>query len=180
MKLIVGLGNPWKEYAMTKHNAWFIVVDRFVERHAWTTFLMQKKFDAEISQGMWKKRQTLMIKPMTFMNKSGETLKKVMQFYQVTPEQTLIIHDELDLPAGTIKLKFNGGHGGHNGLRSIFEQCGSQRFRRIRIGIGRPVDPRFDISDRVLSALDSTLLTTIQTADKLIDEKVGEYFQHSG
>ena len=96
---------------------------------------MNSKFEAEIAQGMIKKRQCMYVKPQTFMNKSGQSVQKIMNFYKIAPEDLLVIHDDLDLPAGTIKLKFNGGHGGQNGIRDIIEKIATPRFRRIKIGI---------------------------------------------
>jgi len=98
------------------------VVDHLVERHEFTTFIVNKKFDAKIAQGRRNKRQTMIIKPQTFMNKSGQSVQKVAQFYQILPEQTLVIHDDIDLPFGTIKLKFSGSDGGHNGIKDIYEK----------------------------------------------------------
>lgn len=180
MKLIIWLWNPWKEYITTRHNAGFLALDRLADQHAWTTFLYNKKFDADIAQGMRKKRQIMAIKPQGYMNRSGDAVSKVMQFYQIAAEHTLVIHDELDIPAGTVKLKFNGGHGGHNGIRDIIEKCGSARFWRLRIGIGRPVHPAHDISDRVLSTMTESELAALQASEKEITLRIDECMRNMG
>ena len=99
---------------------------------------------------MVDKRQVIVLKPQTFMNKSGKSVQAVMQFYKIAPQDILVVHDDIDLEVGKIKLKYAGSHGGHNGIRDIVAQCGTEQFRRLKLGIGRPEDPRHDIVEYVL------------------------------
>jgi peptidyl-tRNA hydrolase, PTH1 family len=136
MWLIAGLGNPGRRYQDTRHNVGFRVVEELQRRHMPSGF--RTKFGGEASTGLIGSTHALLLKPMEFMNKSGFALQRAAQFYDVSPEHILVIHDELDLPPAQLRLKSGGGHGGNNGLRSIIEQLGSKDFQRIRIGIGKP------------------------------------------
>ena len=129
MFLIVGLGNPGKEYQNNRHNIGFRVVDSLIQTLG--AIKQSGKFQGEL----YKSPQTLLLKPTTFMNLSGEAVRDVLQFYKIT--DFLVIHDELDLPFGAVKFKFGGGNGGHNGLKSIDSLCGAEYYR-IRYGIGQP------------------------------------------
>ena len=137
IKLIIGLRNPGADYAQTRHNAgeWF--VEAFVrEYHG--SFKIDKKMQGELSQLDSSTFSCKALLPLSFMNLSGFSVRAVSQFYRIEPHEIIVAHDELDLPAGRIKLKTGGGHGGHNGLRDIINQLGTQDFHRIRIGIGHP------------------------------------------
>ena len=135
--IIVGLGNPGAEYANTRHNAGFWFVDE-VARKFGGVFKSEKKFNGELARSVIHGRDVLLLKPTTFMNLSGQALQSLMNFYKVAIENVLVVHDDLDLPVGTIRLKQGGGHGGHNGLRDIIARCGGNNFQRLRIGIGHP------------------------------------------
>ena len=135
--IIVGLGNPGAEYANTRHNAGFWFVDE-VARQFGGVFKSEKKFNGELARSVIHGRDVLLLKPTTFMNLSGQALQPLMNFYKVAIENVLVVHDDLDLPVGTIRLKQGGGHGGHNGLRDIIARCGGNNFQRLRIGIGHP------------------------------------------
>jgi PTH1 family peptidyl-tRNA hydrolase len=135
--IIVGLGNPGAEYANTRHNAGFWFVDE-VARQFGGVFKSEKKFNGELARSVIHGRDVLLLKPTTFMNLSGQALAPLMNFYKVSIENVLVVHDDLDLPVGTIRLKQGGGHGGHNGLRDIIARCGGNNFQRLRIGIGHP------------------------------------------
>jgi len=135
---IVGLGNPGSEYEATRHNAGFWFVDRLADRSR-ASLRREAKFQADFVKTRIGRQDVLLIKPQTFMNRSGQSVAAVARFYKLTPEQILVAHDELDLPAGTIRLKLGGGHGGHNGLRDIHKPLGDG-YRRLRIGIGHPGD----------------------------------------
>jgi PTH1 family peptidyl-tRNA hydrolase len=135
--IIVGLGNPGTEYANTRHNAGFWFVDD-VARKFGGVFKSEKKFNGELARSVIHGRDVLLLKPTTFMNLSGQALQPLMNFYKVAIENVLVVHDDLDLPVGTIRLKQGGGHGGHNGLRDIIARCGGNNFQRLRIGIGHP------------------------------------------
>ncbi len=135
---VVGLGNPGDEYAQTRHNTGFWLVDRLADR-AGTTLRREAKFSGDTAKIKLGDTQVLLLKPQTFMNRSGLAIQALAQFYKLKPEQMLIAHDELDLPAGTMRLKLGGGHGGHNGLRDTHRVLGDG-YRRLRIGIGHPGD----------------------------------------
>lgn len=137
MIIIAGLGNPGGQYAGNRHNIGFMAVDalqRLASFKPWS-----KKFKAEISEGEIAGEKVLLMKPLTFMNLSGESVGEAMRFYKLTPGDIIAIHDELDLPAGRARVKTGGGHGGHNGLKSLDAHCGKD-YRRLRLGIGHPGD----------------------------------------
>ena len=135
MKLVVGLGNPGKEYAGTRHNAGFMVVDELMRRCFTST---QSKFKGAYARGRVGQTEAVFLKPMTFMNNSGISVGLCASFFGIEPQDTVVIHDELDLDFGTLRVKRKGGHGGHNGLRSIFQHYDKGDFARVRFGIGRP------------------------------------------
>jgi PTH1 family peptidyl-tRNA hydrolase len=137
MLLIVGLGNPGSQYSKNRHNIGFMAVDEIVHRHGFGAF--RAKFQGELAEGKIGNEKVLALKPMTFMNESGRSVAQAVKFYKIDPQDVIIIHDELDLAAGKLRVKSGGGHGGHNGLRSIHAQIGSD-YRRIRLGIGHPGD----------------------------------------
>lgn len=135
---IVGLGNPGPEYERTRHNAGFWFADAVAER--WRgSFRAESKFFGQLARVRIEGSEVLLLKPSTFMNRSGQAVQALMQFYKLTPAELLVAHDELDLPAGEMRLKLGGGHGGHNGLRDIHKPLGDG-YRRLRIGIGHPGD----------------------------------------
>lgn len=180
MKLLIGLGNPGAKYVQNRHNAWFLVLDDFLDRHDGTTFLYQQKFDAAVANCMIGKWQCLAIKPMGFYNRAGRSVSNVMQFYKIAPEDCLILHDDIDLPHGTIKLKFNGSHGGNNGVRDIYEKTWSQRFWKIKLGIGRPEHPKFAIKDRVLSNFSDDEIADFMREHREIDQRVEQFCKNGG
>lgn len=135
---IVGLGNPGDEYARTRHNAGFWCIDRLADR-ARAAMRREAKFHGEFGRIELGGSDVLLLKPSTFMNRSGQAVQALVQFYKLTPDRVLIVHDELDLPAGTVRLKLGGGHGGHNGLRDVHRALGPD-YRRLRVGIGHPGD----------------------------------------
>lgn len=137
IKLIVGLRNPGSTYQHTRHNAgeWF--VEALAKRDS-ASFRSDKKMQGELADLLLQDAATKLLLPLTFMNHSGFPVRAVCQFYRIEPNELLVVHDELDLPAGRIKLKTGGGHGGHNGLRDIISLIGSSDFHRLRVGIGHP------------------------------------------
>lgn len=138
IQLIVGLGNPGAEYDQTRHNAGFHFVDTLA-RHCQAQLKHDSKLGAEVARARIGQQEVWLLKPMTYMNRSGRAVQGIAQFYKLDPGSILVAHDELDLPPGVAKLKVGGGHGGHNGLRDIIACLGNQRdFRRLRIGIGHP------------------------------------------
>lgn len=146
MKLIVGLGNPGKEYEKTRHNAGFRVMDAIAD--ALQVECNQKKFKALVCLTRVKQEQVLLMKPQTYMNSSGEALGEAMRFYHIDPKDILVIYDDMDLPVGKIRLREKGSAGGQNGVKSIIAHIGTQEFNRIRVGIGK--DARVNVVDWVL------------------------------
>ncbi|KQY38939.1 aminoacyl-tRNA hydrolase [Nocardia salmonicida] len=146
--LVVGLGNPGPEYERTRHNVGFLVADVLAERIG-GRFAVHKKSGADLLQARLDGRQILLAKPRTYMNLSGRPVAALAKFFSVPVDQVIVVHDELDLPFGTLKLKQGGGEGGHNGLRSISQALTTKEYLRTRIGIGRPPG-RQDPADYVL------------------------------
>lgn len=137
LRLIVGLGNPGPEYARTRHNAGFRFVDELAAK-AGASFRLDSKLFGETAKIEIAGQPVWLLKPATFMNLSGKSVTAALRFWKFEPEQALLAHDELDLPPGTARLKFDGGHGGQNGLRDTMQLLGHGRFHRLRIGIGHP------------------------------------------
>lgn len=137
IRLIVGLGNPGPRYAETRHNAGFWFVDALVRRHS-TEFRAESRFDGEAARLTLPEGDCWLLKPMSFMNKSGLPVRKCADFYRIAPEEILVVHDELDLDPGVARLKMGGGHGGHNGLRDLHRHMGGPNYARLRLGIGHP------------------------------------------
>lgn len=136
LSLIVGLGNPGTEYAQTRHNAGFWYVERLAQQYG-IILKSESRFHGVTGRGQINGHDVRLLLPSTFMNRSGQSVVPLAKFFQIAPQQMLIAHDELDMPAGVIKLKSGGGHGGHNGLRDIVPHLGAD-FHRLRIGIGHP------------------------------------------
>ena len=137
LRLIVGLGNPGPEHARTRHNAGFWFVDALAERLG-VRFGLESKLFGETAKVDIAGQPVWLLKPATFMNLSGKSVTAALRYWKIEPEEALLAHDELDLPPGTVRLKFDGGHGGQNGLRDTMRLLGHGRFHRLRIGIGHP------------------------------------------
>jgi len=146
-KLVVGLGNPGRKYASNRHNVGFQCLDHLAE--AWGLSFSRRKHKALLAQGEMAGLKIILAKPQTFVNLSGEAVSRLARFYRVPPENILVIYDDLDLPVGRIRLRPEGGSGGHKGMKSIIGHLGTQGFPRLRVGIGRPT--RGDPVDYVLS-----------------------------
>ena len=154
IRLVAGLGNPGEEYAETRHNAGFKAVDELARQAGVTYWKSQlgaevaviKVRDEEAEGGS---REVVLVKPQSYMNTSGGPISKLCQQYRVKPTEVLVIHDELDIPPGDVRVKVGGGHAGHNGLRSIIDKLGSRDFSRVRVGIGDPPG-RMAVADFVL------------------------------
>ena len=159
IRMIAGLGNPGEEYAQTRHNAGFKAIDELARQANVTYWKNQagaevasiKVNDAEAEDG---KREVILVKPQSYMNTSGGPISKLCAQYKVSVEELLVIHDELDIPAGDVRIKVGGGHAGHNGLRSIIDKMGSRDFSRVRVGIGNPPG-RMPVADFVLKQVRS-------------------------
>lgn len=148
IRLIVGLGNPGREYETTRHNVGFRWVDGLAREHN-LSFKREVKFHGLTARGQLHSHEMLLLKPQTFMNVSGRSVGAMLQFYKIEPAEMLVVHDELDLAPGVARLKMGGGHGGHNGLKDIIAHLGSKDFWRLRLGIGHPGE-RDMVSDYVL------------------------------
>lgn len=135
--LVVGLGNPGPNYARTRHNVGFLVVERLAQRIG-TSFKVHKRSGAEVATGRLRGRPVVLARPRCYMNESGRQVGPLAKFYSVPTGDVVVIHDDLDLDFGRVRLKCGGGEGGHNGLRSIAAALGSKDFQRVRVGIGRP------------------------------------------
>lgn len=135
--LVVGLGNPGPRYETTRHNLGFLVADILADRIG-SGFKVHKKSGAEVTTGRLGGRSVVLAKPRTYMNESGRHVGPLAKFYSVAPADVVVIHDELDIDFGRIRLKFGGGEGGHNGLKSVASALGTKDFQRVRIGVGRP------------------------------------------
>jgi PTH1 family peptidyl-tRNA hydrolase len=148
---VVFLGNPGKEYESTRHNAGFLVAQRWsvAQGAGW-----QKKFKGEWSSLLWKSRKIYLLRPETYMNLVGESVQALGEFFRIPAEEWMAVHDDIDLPFGTVRTQFGGGLGGHNGLRSLRQYLGTEGFHRLRIGVGRPV--RGDVASFVLGRFTPT------------------------
>ena len=173
LKIVVGLGNPGPEYARTRHNAGFWLVDELARRHG-GTFRSEGKHQAELTRVRIGGEDVWLVKPMSFMNRSGGPVSSVLGFYKFTPAQMLVAHDEIDLPSGTVRLKEAGGHGGHNGLRDIIAAQGDG-FWRLRIGVGHP-GSKNEVVDFVLTragsdeqrAIDETIVAGADAIEEML------------
>lgn len=137
IRLIVGLGNPGPEYETTRHNAGFWLADHLADDLR-ASFALEKSFSGLLAKARFEGENVLLLKPITYMNRSGQAVGAVARFYKLAPEQVLVLHDELDLLPGQVKMKQGGGHAGHNGLKDIQAALGTPNFWRLRIGIGHP------------------------------------------
>jgi PTH1 family peptidyl-tRNA hydrolase len=147
MKMFIGLGNPGSKYEQTRHNAGFMAIDALSKE--WGIELsLEKKFKGHLGRGVVNGEKVLLLKPMTFMNLSGESVRAVMDFYEIPVEDIVVMYDELDLPTGKIRAREKGSAGGHNGMKSIISHVKTQNFKRIRIGIDR--HPRIPTVEYVL------------------------------
>lgn len=179
IKLIVGLGNPGAEYEKTRHNAgaWFVEA---LAQKANTNLSTNKKFHGLYSSATIEGQECHLLIPTTFMNLSGQAVQAVTNFYKISPEQILVAHDEIDLPVGDIRLKFDGGHGGHNGLRDIISHLSTNKFYRLRIGVGHPGNSKL-VHDYVLhppkKSEKELIDDAIQNAEGIIPKMLNGEFQ---
>ncbi len=176
MKLIVGLGNPGKQYAKTRHNVGFMVLDALHQKTqttcSWSTWEISKKYNAEISQGTYQGQKIILLKPLSFMNDSGVSTQLAMHFFKISPNDLIVVHDDKDIILGEQKIQTDRGHAGHNGVRSIIDQCGTQNFTRLRVGIASTDTKRMaDIPEFVLSKFG---LFEKSTLKKSLDAAVSE------
>jgi PTH1 family peptidyl-tRNA hydrolase len=149
MKLVIGLGNPGLQYERTRHNVGFRVVDALAKQLGWK---WERRGRAMLASGSMGAEKVLLVKPITYMNNSGETVGELVRWHKVPPEDVLVVYDDLDLPVGKVRLRASGSAGGHNGLDSIIRYLHTNQFPRLRVGIGRPADQRAETISYVLSA----------------------------
>lgn len=147
--LIVGLGNPGKQYENTRHNAGFITLDLYAAKHGLKIDRM--KFKALVGETVIADKRVLLVKPQTFMNLSGEAVREAASFYKIPPERTLVIFDDISLDVGRLRVRAKGSAGGQNGVKSIIYQLNSDQFPRVKVGIGGKPHPDYDLADWVLS-----------------------------
>ena len=167
IKLIIGLGNPGSKYSKTRHNAGFWFVDALANREG-VSFKAEPKFSGDVCKITLNNQPVWLLKPTTFMNHSGRSGHQLSSFYKISVEEILVVHDELDLSPGTVRLKSGGGHGGHNGLRDLHAQIGKD-YWRLRLGIGHPGD-RNKVVDYVLSNISKNdEIDVMNSIDRAID-----------
>ena len=164
MYLIAGLGNPTKEYDKTRHNAGFSVIDVLADRYR--IDVSEKKHKALCGRGVIEGQKVLLLKPQTFMNLSGESIRAAADYYKIAPEEMIVIYDDISLEPGQLRIRLKGSAGGHNGIKNIIANLGTQDFPRIKVGIGAK-PPRMDLADYVLSRFGAG-------EQKLMDEAFGE------
>ncbi len=173
IRLIAGLGNPGEKHNSTRHNAGFWFVEAVAKREG-VVFKQESKFKADVSYFTFQGEKIWLLKPLNYMNNSGESLRAFADFYKLPTQQLLVAHDEIDLPSGAAKIKWAGGHGGHNGLRSIFSHL-DQNFWRLRLGVGHP-GRKEEVIDYVLKkpssqdreVIDSAIEKSLTTLDDLL------------
>lgn len=149
MRIIIGLGNPGKEYETTRHNVGFIAVDHLAASLGLD--VRKNKFQALFGEGTYKGEKIVLVKPLTYMNLSGQSVRQVLDWYKPDGNEWTVVYDDMDLPVGTVRLRTKGSAGGHNGIKSIIANVGSQEFLRIKIGVGRP-ETGVTVVDHVLSS----------------------------
>ena len=147
--IIAGLGNPGVAYENTRHNAGFLAIDALEKKYSFTP--NEHKFNAVCNRAVIGGKSCLIMRPQTFMNKSGEAISDAMDFYEIDPENIIVIYDDISLDVGAMRIRRKGSSGGHNGMKSIIALCGTQDFPRVKIGIGAKPHPDYDLADWVLS-----------------------------
>jgi len=172
MYLLVGLGNPGSGYAKNRHNFGFMAVDEIIRRHSFSAERI--RFQGLTADATLAGEKVMALKPTTFMNESGRSVGEAIRFFKIPPENVIVLHDELDLPPGKVRVKVGGGHGGNNGLRSIDAHIG-KNYRRVRLGIGHPGDKNLvsgyvlrDFAKAELPAIDKTIDAVAKHIDLLI------------
>ena len=160
--IVAGLGNPGLEYENTRHNAGFLTMDELAKQCG--AKLDQMKFKSDCGEAMLGDVRCLLMKPTTYMNLSGDAIAAAANFYKIPPEQVLVIYDDISLPPGKLRLRRKGSAGGHNGIKSIIAQLGTEEFPRIRVGVGAKPNPQYDLADWVLSKFSEEDMTVLQPA----------------
>ncbi len=166
--LVVGLGNPGEQYAQTRHNAGFMVVDYMAEKAGVTSWSLRS--DALVADAMWGGKRVLFVKPQTYMNLSGKAVAALADFYKIPPQNILVVCDDVSFDTGVVRLRLKGSHGGHNGLKDIEARLGSQDYIRFKVGVGKKPSPNTDLADWVLGKFTSLDMEKMPS----IRERVGD------
>lgn len=174
MKLIVGLGNPWKEYAQTRHNAGFLILDQWVQGEWLGNFRMDTKYNAEILETNYQWQKIVCMKPQTYMNRSGWSVAAYAHFYKIEASDILVIHDEIDFVTGRIQMKLWWSAAGHNGLRDIIAKLATDQYWRLRIWVDRPNDNK-QVADYVLGIFTRDDIDKLDSKQLEIEAKIKEF-----
>lgn len=161
MKLIVGLGNPGRQYENTRHNVGFWVIDALSDQ--WNIPMTKEKWKANVGEGLFQGEKVVLVKPLTYMNLSGESVRTAIDWLKIDLKNFVVLYDDLDLPVGQIRLRQKGSSGGHNGIKSIIQHLGTDQFNRIKIGISRPSTPQ-PTANYVLSAFHTEEIEQVKEA----------------
>ena len=175
MYIIVGLGNPEEDYAKTRHNMGFNTINKLAEQY--NIEVKQKKFKALYGTGMIENKKVILLKPQTFMNNSGESIKEIIDFYKAKPEELIVIYDDIDLEVGTVKIRKKGGAGTHNGMKSVVHCIQSEDFIRVRVGIGKP-EHKGDLINYVIGAIPEEEVKILDEATTKAKEGVIEILKN--
>ena len=170
MHLIVGLGNPGPDYSQTRHNVGFMAIDEIISCYGFSRCKVKKRPHGEFTNGQVDSNKLILLKPLSFMNESGKPVGEAMRYYGLDTSQIVVFHDEIDLVLGKIRIKFGGGHAGHNGIRDIEKHVGNGFFR-VRLGVGRP-DRKGSVSRHVLGNFSRSDRGIIEPMLKLVAEKI--------
>lgn len=175
MYLIVGLGNPEEEYSKTRHNMGFNTINKISQQY--NIEVKQNKFQALYGSGMIEKEKVILLKPQTYMNLSGNSVKEVVDFYKIEKEKILVIYDDMDIEPGKIKIRKKGSAGGHNGMKSIIQMIGTEEFPRIRVGIGQPII-KLAMIDYVIGYVPEEELTILEEGIEKAEKAIEEILKH--
>ena len=166
--LIAGLGNPGKEYTLTRHNVGFMAIEFLLKSCSQPP--VKTEFKSSTSKFMWEGEEVMTLRPLSFMNRSGEAVQAALSFYKIPLENLIVIHDDIDQPFGGFKVQKNRGHGGHNGIRDISEKLATADYYRIKLGVGRPPHPKMNVADYVLQSFAPEELTALPAIlEKAVD-----------
>lgn len=176
MYLIVGLGNPEEDYSKTRHNMGFNVINKLAKQYG--IEVTKKKFKGLYGAGIIEGEKVILLKPQTYMNLSGESIKEAIQFYKIEPEKDLIIiYDDIDVDPGTIRIRKSGGAGTHNGMKSVVKELNTEEFKRVRVGIGKPVDDT-DLIQYVIGGIDDQDIPKLEEGTELAKQAVIEILKN--
>ena len=176
--LLVGLGNIGPEYEFTRHNFGFLLLDQIISDYKFNK-IADKKFHSEVFSGEISGKKIIAIKPHTFMNRSGTAVLETANFYKIDLTHIFVLHDEIDLELGRIRVKVGGGNAGHNGLKSIDEMMG-KTYTRLRLGVGRPQNKEYEVSDYVLGKFSKAELEVVKKTNQKISPMIGDLLEGEG